>query len=293
MQFTEHSLELSIMELFENEGYTHQTGQDIHRQKTDVLLPELLATFLRHRYAADFLTETEITSIITQLKNISGSDYDANKRMLDLICNGFTFRREDKNQKDLFIQLIDFEEPERNFFEIVNQVEIQGREQLRIPDGIVYINGLPLVVLEFKSAIKENTTIEDAYKQLTIRYRRDIPELFKYNTFVVISDGVNNKIGSLFSPYEYFYAWRKVESTDKEVDGISSLITMVKGLFRKDRLVKVIKDFVYFPDSSDTETKIVCRYPQFFAAESLYKSIGSAIRPNGNGKGGIYFGATG
>ena len=286
------------MELFENEGYTHQTGQDIHREKTDVLLPELLATFLRHRYAADFLSESEISSIITQLKNISGSDYDANKRMLDLICNGFTFRREDKSQKDLFIQLINFEEPELNFFEIVNQVEIQGRDQLRIPDGIVYVNGLPLVVLEFKSAIKENTTIEDAYKQLTIRYRRDIPELFKYNAFVVISDGVNNKIGSLFSPYEYFYAWRKVESTDKEVDGISSLITMVKGLFRKDRLVKIIKDFVYFPDSSnsvrgDKETKIVCRYPQFFAAESLYKSICSAIRPKGNGKGGIYFGATG
>ena len=117
------------MELFENEEYTHQTGQDIHREKTDVLLPELLATFLRHRYAADFLSESEIVSIITQLKNISGSDYDANKRMLDLICNGFTFRREDKTQKDLFIQLIDFDEPERNFFEIVNQVEIQGREQ--------------------------------------------------------------------------------------------------------------------------------------------------------------------
>ena len=298
MQFTEHSLELSIMELFENEGYTHQTGQDIHREKTDVLLPKLLATFLCHRYAADFLTENEITSIITQLKNISGSDYDANKRMLDLICNGFTFRREDKTKKDLFIQLIDFENPERNFFEIVNQVEIQGRQQgihgvRRIPDGIVYVNGLPLVVLEFKSAIQENTTIEDAYKQLTIRYRRDIPELFKFNAFVVISDGVNNKVGSLFSPYEFFYAWRKVESTDKDSDGISSLITMVKGLFRKDRLLAVIKDFVYFPDSSNKETKIICRYPQYFAAESLYKSIGSAIRPKGNGKGGIYFGATG
>lgn len=112
----------------------------------------------------------------------------------------------------------------------MNQLEIQGREHNRIPDGIVYINGIPLVVLELKSAIKENTTIEDAYKQLTVRYRRDIPELFKYNAFVVISDEVNNKIGSLFSPYEYFYAWRKVESTDKEVDGISSLITMVKEL---------------------------------------------------------------
>ena len=149
------------------------------------------------------------------------------------------------------------------------------------------------MVLEFKSAIKENTTIEDAYKQLTVRYRRDIPELFKYNAFVVISDGINNKMGSVFSPYEFFYAWRKVESTDKDSDGISSLITMVKGLFRKDRLLAVIKDFVYFPDSSNKETKIICRYPQYFAAESLYKSIGSAIRPKGNGKGGIYFGATG
>ena len=293
MQFDEKKLELSIMELFENEGYTHQTGQDIHREKCDVLLPELLAAFLCHRYAAEALSESEIATIITQLKNISGSDYDANKRMLDLICNGFTFRREDKTQKDLFIRLIDFEVPEQNFFEIVNQVEIQGREQLRIPDGIVYVNGIPLVVLEFKSAIKENTTIEDAYKQLTVRYRCDIPELFKYNAFVVISDGVNNKIGSLFSSYEFFYAWRKVESTDKESDGISSLMTMVQGLFRKDRLLAVIKDFVYFPDSSDKETKIVCRYPQYFAVEGLYKSICSAIRPKGNGKGGIYFGATG
>ena len=167
MQFDEHKLELSIMELFENEGYTHQTGQDIHREKTDVLLPELLAAYLHHRYAFEDLTESEINGIVVRLKNISGSDYDANKRMLDLICNGFTIRREDKGnqgscKKDLFIQLIDFENPERNFFEIVNQVEIQRREQLRIPDGIVYVNGLPLVVLEFKSAIKENTTIEDA-----------------------------------------------------------------------------------------------------------------------------------
>lgn len=214
MQFTEHNLELSIMEMFQDEGYTHQTGSEIHREKTDVLLDDLLSSYLRHRYAFENLTENEIASIIAQLKNISGSDYEANRKILGLISNGFTFRREDKSKKDLFIELINFEEPEKNFFEIVNQVELQGREHLRIPDGIVYVNGLPLVVMEFKSAIKEDTTIEDAYKQLTVRYRRDIPELFRYNAFCVISDGVNSKIGSLFSPYEYFYAWRKVESTD-------------------------------------------------------------------------------
>ena len=88
----------------------------------------------------------------------------------------------------------------------------------------------------------------DAFTQLTVRYRRDIPELFKYNAFVVISDGANNKYGSFFSPYDFFYAWRKIEADDKEMDGINSLTTMVKGLFRKERLLAVIKDFIYFPD---------------------------------------------
>ena len=146
---------------------------------------------------------------------------------------------------------------------------------------------------EFKSAVKENTTIMDAYRQLTVRYRRDIPEIFKYNAFVVISDGANNKYGSFFSPYDFFYAWRKVNSDDKELDGLNSLVTMIKGLFRKDRLLDVIKDFVYFPDNSDSDLKIVCRYPQFFAANKLFENIKAHMRPTGDGKGGTYFGATG
>ena len=149
------------------------------------------------------------------------------------------------------------------------------------------------MVFEFKSAVKENTTIMDAYTQLTVRYRRDIPELFKYNAFVVISDGVNNKYGSLFTKYDFFYAWMKINSEDKELDGIDSLTTMIKGLFRKDRLLAVIKDFIYFPDSSDKDLKIVCRYPQFFAANKLYENIKNHLRPEGDGKGGTYFGATG
>ena len=293
MQFDEHALELSIIELFEKQGYAHIAGSELHHDKKEVLLEDILRNFLLFKYSSINITQNEISTVVNTIKNISSSLYEENKSVLEILHKGVTLRRDDSSQKDVLIHFIDYDEPENNFFNIVNQLEIQGREHNRIPDGIVYINGIPLVVLEFKSAIKENTTIEDAYKQLTVRYRRDIPELFKYNAFVVISDGINNKMGSVFSPYEFFYAWRKVESTDKDSDGISSLITMVKGLFRKDRLLAVIKDFVYFPDSSNKETKIICRYPQYFAAESLYKSIGSAIRPKGNGKGGIYFGATG
>ena len=292
--FNEHALEMSIMELFKDEGYIHLNGSQIHRERTEILLREDLKQYLYNRYAKDGITPSEVDGILLMLRNISGTLYEANKAFYKLLCDGFILNREDRTQKDIYIELIDFDTPENNIFKAVNQFEIEGiNNQLSIPDGIVFVNGIPVVILEFKSAVKENTTIMDAYKQLTVRYRRDIPEIFKYNAFIVISDGANNKYGSFFSPYDFFYAWRKINSEDKELDGISSLVTMVKGLFRKDRLLAVMKDFVYFPDSSDKDIKIVCRYPQFFAANKLFENIKTHMRPDGDGKGGTYFGATG
>lgn len=292
--FNEHALEMSIMQLFKEEGYEYISGEQSHRERTDVLLTDDLKQYLYARYAKDGITPSEVDSIILMLRNTSGTLYEANKTIYKMLCDGFIFNREDRTQKDIFIELIDFENPENNIFKAVNQFEIIGIDnQMRIPDGIVFVNGIPVVVLEFKSAVKENTTIMDAYTQLTVRYRRDIPEIFKYNAFVVISDGANNKYGSLFSPYDFFYAWRKVEADDVDRDGINSLVTMMQGLFRKDRLLAVIKDFIYFPDASDKDLKIVCRYPQFFAANKLYENIKLHLRPEGDGKGGTYFGATG
>ena len=292
--FNEHALEMSIMKLFQDEGYSYVNGSNIHRERTEVLLKDDLKQYLLNRYASEGLTVSEIESIILMLRNVSGTIYEANKSVFKMICDGFIFNREDITKKDLYIELVDFNTPENNIFKMVNQFEIgYGNNERRIPDGIVFINGIPVVVFEFKSAIKENTTIMDAYTQLTTRYRRDVPELFKYNAFIVISDGVNNKYGSFFSPYNYFYTWRKVESDDVELDGINSLYTMVQGLFRKDRLLGVIKDFIYFPDNSDKEVKIVCRYPQFFAANKLFDNIKNHMKPAGDGKGGTYFGATG
>ena len=282
------------MQLFKDEGYTYVSGDQIHRERTEVLLVDDLKQYLYNRYAKDGITPGEVESIILSLRNISGTIYEANKAVYKLISDGFILNREDRSQKDIFIELIDFENIDNNTFKVVNQFEIDGiNNQRRIPDGIVFVNGIPVVVLEFKSAVKENTTIMDAYTQLTVRYRRDIPEIFKYNAFVVISDGANNKYGSFFSPYDFFYAWRKVEDGDMELDGINSLVTMVQGLFRKDRLLAVIKDFIYFPDNSDKDLKIVCRYPQFFATHKLFNNIKEHVRPVGDGKGGTYFGATG
>ena len=293
--FNEHALEMGIMELFEQQGYSYVNGETIHKELSEVLLRDDLKLYLMDRYSAEGITPLEIERVVAKLTADNGEPlYQQNAYTYRLMTEGFTIKREDASQPDLFVEVIDFKDVDRNIFKVVNQLEIKGAEK-RIPDGIVYLNGLPVVVLEFKSAVKEDTTIMNAYTQLTVRYRRDIPDLFRYNAFVVISDGVNNKYGTMFTPYEFFYAWRKVEQTDKANDGIDSLHTMMQGLFRKERLLSVIKDFVFFPDNSKCERKIVCRYPQFFATHLLYNNIleHSHINIKGDGKGGTYFGATG
>jgi len=317
MKFTEEKLEKAFTELLGQEGFPHHLGITISRKPDEILIEEDLQNFLLNQYASQGITVNEVKSIILQLKSLPASDlYESNKTFLKMLSDGFILKREDRTQKDIYIQLINFaglnkhrqpeaeqlisvaaepEEqypPDTNIYKFVNQLEIIGTEK-RIPDGIVYINGLPLVVFEFKSAIREEATIFDAFKQLTVRYRRDIPELFKYNTFCVISDGVNNKAGSFFAPYDFFYAWRRVTGLAKDVDGIDSMFTLVQGMFNKNRLRDIIRNFIYIPDKSKKEEKIVCRYPQYYAARTLFDTIKKAQKPEGDGKGGTYFGATG
>ncbi len=316
MKFTEAKLEQAFIELLENEGYPHFVGSTLARQSEDeVLIEEDLKTYLLTRYQNARLTETEAQSIILQLKSLSSGDlYETNKKIMRWLSDGFILKREDRTQKDIHISLIDYVgldrqrqsenldtiaaepneqyPPDTNIYKFVNQLEIVGTER-RIPDGILYINGLPLVVFEFKTAIQENTTIHNAYVQLTTRYKRDIPELFKYNAFCIISDGVNNKAGSFFAPYEFYYAWRRITGLAKDVDGIDSMFTLVQGMLHKNRLRDIVQNFIYIPDSSKKDEKIVCRYPQYYAARSLYENIKKAEKPEGDGKGGTYFGATG
>lgn len=306
MKFTEERLEQAIIELLGKEGYPHTCGEAIKRAHEDVLIKSDLREFLAKRYQVEGITAYEIEQIIHKLEYLPASDlYDTNKAIMKFVSDGFILKREDANQKDLYIQLIDYVELDKNSYRIVTQMKIQGYE-LRIPDGILYINGLPLVVFEFKSAIHEEATIYDAYKQLTTRYDRDIPELFKYNVLCVISDGVNNKMGSYFAPYEFYYSWRKITGGEKlDQNGIDSLFTMISGLFNKKRLTDVIRHFIYFPDTSSKQEKIVCRYPQYYAATKLFTNIKQHMKcfdehgnllssdPLRDGQGGTYFGATG
>ncbi|MCF8325529.1 MAG: type I restriction endonuclease subunit R [Leadbetterella sp.] len=315
MKFTEEKLEKAFTELLANEGFPHHLGNTLVRGFEEVIIEEDLTNFLLSKYASKQLTLNEANSIALQLKTLPASDlYESNKTILRWLSDGFILKREDRNQKDIHIELIDYNGLEAqlaspdldyitaeastpypedcNIYKFVNQLEIVGTEK-RIPDGIIYINGLPLVVFEFKSAIREEATVFDAFKQLTVRYCRDIPELFKYNAFCVISDGVNNKAGSFFAPYDFYYAWRRVAGLAKDVDGFDSMFTLVQGMLNQNRLRDIIRNFIYIPDTSKKNEKIVCRYPQYYAAKRLYDTIKLAQKPDGDGKGGTYFGATG
>ncbi|MCR9118754.1 MAG: type I restriction endonuclease, partial [bacterium] len=203
-KFTEAQLEDAIIRLLGDQGYPHVCGTELVRDPGDVLIRSDLRAFLAQRYASDNITAGEIDSILRQLDALNSLDlYDSNKTICKWVADGFLLKREDRNEKDLYIQLIDYAglpcgrvgrsgDPEErshfradrlfgdgNIYKIVNQLEIEGSEK-RIPDAILYVNGLPLVVFEFKSAIRENATLHDGYVQLTTRYVRDIPELMKY-----------------------------------------------------------------------------------------------------------------
>ncbi|EPJ45337.1 MAG: type I restriction enzyme, R subunit [Osedax symbiont Rs1] len=350
MKFTEAKLEQAIIELLAEQGYPHSIGAELSRAPSEVLIKDDLREFLAARYRHAGITSAEIETVLRKLETLPASDlYDSNKTFCKWLSDGFLLKRETvqreagaiagqtleerASQKDLYIQLVDFDnvdeavrqslvvdEPELeldkvaesktvypakigsddgNIYRIVNQLEIEGvlahnQGEKRIPDGILYVNGLPLVVFEFKSAIRQEATLYQAFEQLTLRYRRDIPQLFVFNTLCVISDGVNNKMGSLFAPYQFFYAWGKVTGNELMAkEGISSLHTMLQGLFDKARLRDVMRNFIFFPDTGKSEIKIVPRYPQYYAARKLFENIKRHQKPVGDGKGGTYFGATG
>ncbi|WP_010664415.1 type I restriction endonuclease subunit R [Marinilabilia salmonicolor] len=320
MKFTEAKLEQVFIDLLQEEGFQYISGDQIDRSEEDVLIKEDIRAFLKKQYSKDGITDSEIDGIIRELEKLPASDlYETNKTVMRKVSDGFLLKREDHKLKDLYIRLIDFEgltkedavsqtselsvaadgkekyqiHADQNIYKFVNQFEIQGYEK-RIPDGILFINGLPFVVFELKSAIRENTNIHDAYIQLTTRYKRDIPELFKYNAFCIISDGVNTKAGSFFAPYDYFYAWRS--APDRQMlnkDGFDGMKSLISGMLNKNDLRNIIRHFIYVPDVSKKEEKILCRYPQYYGALKLFSNIKQHQRPDGDGKGGTYFGATG
>jgi len=296
--YYESDFEEAFIDLLKKEGWQYTPGEFIdNRKETEALIENDLKEYLEQRYGSDGLSETENSIIRAKIRNVSGGDYyECLRNACQLYIEGFNFVRNDSSLPSIAIRYIDFEKPENNIFRVVNQFSMQEGEQTRRPDIMLFVNGIPVCIIELKNPTKLNATVFDAHEQITIRYTRDIPSLTKYCAIACISDGVDTLMGTTITPLEYFYAWKKINNNDRAGSkGVGTLQTLISGALSPNRIIEILRDYIYFPDvASNKEYQIICRYPQFFATRKLRENIIKVLQSNGgNGKGGTYFGATG
>lgn len=296
-KYCESGFEYAFLSFLENQGWHYLHGNSIPRDsKTTVLYADDMEQFLSKTNAD--LTADEIRQIMDRVRLV-GADSEFSKlhKVYGWMVDGVQFIPQSGLAR--MVALIDFEHPENNIFRAVNQFVVEytnnGQKETRRPDILLYVNGMPLCIIELKNPSDANAKIHDAWEQITKRYWRDIPHLLHYCPLACISDGVKTRLVTVRTPYEHFYAWRRVNDQDKvSTLPFDELETMVKGVYTPQRFLDIFRDYIYFQDSEydSDEKEIVCRYPQFFAARLLKQSIVKSVVEK-SGKGGTYFGATG
>ena len=292
-KYSESNFENSVIELFEKESYVYECGYDIHRTNEEIILIDDFKEYLFKRYPELSLQPLEIDAVIHNLLSARGTSlYETMKATLAGLREGFILDRSAYGLKDELIEYFDYDNVENNVFKVANQFEVKDNA-VRRPDVVVFINGIPVSVIELKNLSDSTVKLHDAYEQLHIRYFRDIENLMRFSFISVISDGVNTKCGSLFADYKHYFPWKSTDGKTYSDDGIPSLITMIQGLFDHKTLLNLIHHYVYFPDTSKNDLMILPKYSQYYASELLFENIKEHMRPKGDGKGGTYFGATG
>ena len=296
-KYYESQFEEAAIQLLQDVKWTYTFGDNLHRKYTDPLIEDDLRKFLSAQYKDKNLTEAEMDIVVANIRNVGGqNDYYAAQNAFLLYRDGYNFVYSDGRDTPFRMEYIDFEHPDHNIFRCVNQFVMEQGKENRRPDIMLFVNGIPVCVIELKNPTKLNATVRDAHTQICTRYMRDIPSLLKYCTLAVISDGAKNELGTPFTPFEFFYEWKKIDNEDKAGKGLDTLRTLIRGALSPERILEILRDYVYFPDPSkdDDTTEIVCRYPQFFATRKLRDHILHHLRSEGgDGKGGTYFGATG
>lgn len=295
--FVESDYENALISFLEAEDWKYLFGEDIERtSRKEVLIMDDLIDYLKTSNPA--LETDDIRKIADSIRLVGAdSDFATLHKVYNWLVDGIQFIS--KQGIPMTIKPIDFDTPSNNTFRVVNQFTVDyinnGVTKNRRPDVLLFINGLPVCVMELKNPADANATIKDAWAQINERYWRDIPALLHYCPLACISDGVKTRLGTVRTPYEHFYAWRRVEEGDKvSTAPFDELMTMVKGVYRPIRFLEILRDYIYFKDKifDHEQTEIVCRYPQFFATRLLRKSIIRSVKTK-SGKGGTYFGATG
>ncbi len=281
MPFTEQDFENAIIELMRDDlGYDYVYGPNILRDSRSPLYEELLLSSLcdiNPKLSMDAINEA-----IYKLKNFDSVNLlQKNRVFIDYLQNGIEvsilYKGEPKYDR---VNLIDFEHPDRNNYYVINQWTVVENEEKR-PDVVVFINGLPLVVMELKSCSREETDVSDAYRQLR-NYMHDIPSLFTYNAFCIMSDLVTSKVGTITAGEDRFMEW-KTSDGDYEETRYATFDVLFKGMFEKVRLLDIIKNFILFSE----DNKILAGYHQYFAVKKAIERTKNATETDG--KGGIFW----
>ena len=291
---TEDHVELQSIEWFKDLGYDYVCGYDVAPdgetpQRTDyrsVTLKDRLFSSLKRLNPE--IPQSAINAAFSQLINPNiPALMSCNRQVHSWITKGVKVSYHEGNQEvGKQLKVIDFENPENNDWLVVNQFTIHGAKQNRRPDVLVFINGLPLAVIELKNVADAKADIWAAYNQLQT-YKTDIPDLFNYNTCLVISDGVYARLGSLSANEERFMRWRTIDGVDVDPLGQHrELETLIKGLFSKQVFLNYLRYFCIFEDDK-TVIKKIAGYHQFHAVQAAVESVVIASGKGGTKKGGV------
>ena len=295
-RYCESEYESAFIGLLDGAGWTYTAGNQINRPLGEVLLEGDFKEFIS-KTNPELLPE-EVDSLYDNVRLVGAvSDFATLHKVYNWMVDGVQFTPQ--SGLPVMVHLIDFESPTNNTFRVVNQFAVEyinnGQKETRRPDVLLFVNGMPLCIIELKNPSDSNATIYDAWEQITIRYWRDIPRLLHYCPLACISDGVKTRLGTVRTPYEHFYAWRRVNDGDElSTMPFAETEAMVNGVYAPVRFLEIFRDYIYFQDANFdcNEREIVCRYPQFFATRLLKRSIVKSVVEQ-SGKGGTYFGATG
>ena len=285
--FTEDTFEQAVIELFETMGYAHIYAPDLDRADyTRPLLDDRLGDSLRRVNRG--LPGAAIDEAILKLDSLdSGSLVQKNRVFMDWLQNGITVKYADKGEeRSGIVRLLDYDRPEQNEFLVVNQFSFTENGRTRRPDILLFLNGLPLVLMELKSPSKDEVGVENAYRQIR-NYMQDIPSLFYYNAICVISDLATSRAGTITAGLDRFMEWKRKDPDQAEDTASAQFDIFYEGMFRKERLLDILKNFILFSGDGQKPAKILAGYHQYFAVKKAIDRARVATRTDG--KGGVFW----
>ena len=281
----EEAYENSIIELFEELGYTHVYGPDVETRDFTSPLYEAVLTNSLHQINPK-LPDEGINEALFKLKNFENAELtQKNAVFMDYLQNGITVRYTEKGEpRDTIVYLIDYENPDNNSFIVANQWTFIENSEKR-PDVLLFINGLPLVLMELKSPSREETDASEAYRQIQ-NYKHEIPSMFIYNAICVMSDLAVSKAGTITSDETRFMEWKTVDGSYENTK-YAQFDTFFNGIFEKSRLLDILKNFICFSNENKGAAKILAGYHQYFAVKKAIESTKHATQTDG--KGGVFW----